>query len=67
MREFYTLSPEFGDRFEVTIYNNDMLVYQNQVTYKSLRMSEIGQPILYINSLYRVGLAINQGSFAKGL
>ena len=64
--EFYTLSPEFGDRFEVTIYNNDMLVYQNQVTYgKSFADVRIGQPILYINSLYRVGLAINQGFFAK--
>ena len=64
--EFYTLSPEFGNRFEVTIYNNDMLVYQNQVTYgKSFADVRIGQPILYINSLYRVGLAINQGSFAK--
>ena len=64
--EFCTLNPEFGDRFEVTIYNNDMLVYQNQVTYgKSFADVRIGQPILYINSLYRVGLAINQGSFAK--
>ena len=64
--EFYTLIPEFGNRFEVTIYNNDMLVYQNQVTYgKSFADVRIGQPILYINSLYRVGLAINQGSFAK--
>ena len=64
--EFYTLSPEFGDRFEVTIFNNDMLVYQNQVTYgKSFADVRIGQPIIYINSLYRVGLAINQGSFAK--
>ena len=50
----------------MTIYNNDMLVYQNQVTYgKSFADVRIGQPILYINSLYRVGLAINQGSFAK--
>ena len=64
--EFCTLKAEFGDRFEVTIYNNDMLVYQNQVTYgKSFADVRIGQPILYINSLYRVGLAINQGSFAK--
>ena len=40
--------------------------YQNQVTYgKSFADVRIGQPILYINSLYRVGLAINQGSFAK--
>ncbi|MGT2846170.1 SAM hydrolase/SAM-dependent halogenase family protein [Streptococcus massiliensis] len=64
--EFNTLSPEFGQRFEVTIYNGDMLVYQNQITYgKSFADVRIGQPILYINSVYRVGLAINQGSFAK--
>lgn len=64
--EFYILKPRFNNRFEVTIYNNDMLVYQNQVTYgKSFADVRIGQPILYINSLYRVGLAINQGSFAK--
>lgn len=64
--EFNALKPKFGDRFEVTIFNNDMLVYQNQVTYgKSFADVRIGQPIIYINSLYRVGLAINQGSFAK--
>ena len=64
--DFYALEPNFGDRFEVTIFNNDMLVYQNQVTYgKSFADVRIGQPIIYINSLYRVGLAINQGSFAK--
>ncbi|CEY90191.1 Molybdate/tungstate binding protein [Streptococcus pneumoniae] len=64
--EFYKLEPEFGDRFEVTIYHADMLVYQNQVVYgKSFADVRIGQPILYINSLYRLGLAINQGSFAK--
>ena len=64
--EFYKLGPAFGDRFEVTIYHADMLVYQNQVVYgKSFADVRIGQPILYINSLYRLGLAINQGSFAK--
>lgn len=64
--EFYSLKPEFGQRFEVTIFNNDMLVYQNQVTYgKSFADVRIGQPLIYINSLYRVGLSINQGSFAK--
>ncbi|MFX3741708.1 SAM hydroxide adenosyltransferase, partial [Streptococcus suis] len=64
--EFYTLQPQFEDRFEVTIYNNDMLVYQNQVTYgKSFEDVRIGQPLIYINSLYRVGVAINQVSFDK--
>ena len=64
--EFNALEPAFGDRLEVTIYHNDMLVYQNQVTYgRSFADVRLGQPILYINSVYRVGLAINQGSFAK--
>ena len=60
--DFYALEPNFGDRFEVTIFNNDMLVYQNQVTYgKSFADVRIGQPIIYINSLYRVGLALTKG------
>ncbi len=58
---------ELSLRTLITIYNNDMLVYQNQVTMGSPSVDKlcIGQPIIYINSLYRVGLAINQGSFAK--
>lgn len=64
--DFQNLNPEFGDRFEVTIYNNDMLVYPNQVVYgKSFADVRIGQPVLYVNSVYRLGLAINQGSFSK--
>lgn len=63
---FEALKPRFGERFEVTISHHDLLIYQNQVTYgKSFADVGLGQPILYINSLYRVGLAINQGSFAK--
>lgn len=64
--EFLSINPSYGERLEVTIYNNDMLVYQNQVVYgKSFADVRIGSPIIYINSVYRVGLAINQGSFSK--
>lgn len=64
--EFLTINPAYGERFEVTIYNNDTLVYQNQVIYgKSFADVRMGSPIIYINSVYRVGLAINQGSFSK--
>lgn len=64
--EFLTIQPAYGERFEVTIYNNDTLVYQNQVIYgKSFADVRMGSPIIYINSVYRVGLAINQGSFSK--
>lgn len=64
--EFLKLGIEFGERLEVTIYNNDNLVYQNSVIYgKSFADVRIGAPIVYVNSVYRMGLAINQGSFAK--
>ncbi len=64
--EFETLKPEYGKRYEVTIYNHDVLVYQNQVIYgHSFADVRIGSPVIYINSVYRVGIAINQGSFAK--
>ncbi len=64
--DFLKIRPNFSERLEVTIYNNDMLVYQNQIVYgKSFGDVRLGSPIIYINSVYRVGIAINQGSFAK--
>lgn len=64
--EFLKLNIDYGQRLEVTIYNNDNLVYQNTVVYgKSFADVRIGAPIVYVNSVYRMGVAINQGSFAK--
>ncbi len=64
--DFYLLTPEFGKRYEVSIYHEHMLVYQNQVVYQhSFAEVAIGSPLLYINSVYRLGIAINQGSFAR--
>ena len=64
--EFLKLNIDYGQRLEVTIYNNDNLVYQNTVIDgKSFADVRIGAPIVYVNSVYRMGVAINQGSFAK--
>lgn len=64
--EFNMLKPSFGERFEVTIYNDTTMVYQNQVLYgHSFAEVAIGSPIIYINSVDRVGIAINQGSFSR--
>ncbi len=64
--DFYLLTPEFGKCYEVSIYHEHMLVYQNQVVYQhSFAEVAIGSPLLYINSVYRLGIAINQGSFAR--
>lgn len=64
--DFYLLNPDFGKRYEVSIFHEHMLVYQNQVVYQhSFAEVAIGSPLLYINSVYRLGIAINQGSFAR--
>lgn len=55
-----------GDLLEVTIENNDRLVYKNAMTFgKSFADSRLGEPLLYVNSVDNLGVAINQGSFAK--
>ncbi|UJL45695.1 S-adenosyl-l-methionine hydroxide adenosyltransferase family protein [Virgibacillus sp. NKC19-16] len=57
---------EYGDSFEVTIANNRQQVYKNIMTYgHSFADSHLGEPLLYVNSLDNLGVAINQGSFAK--
>lgn len=64
--DFLTLGAAFGDKIEVSIYNGPTLVYENAVVYgHSFADVRIGEPIIYVNSLYRMALAINQGSFAK--
>lgn len=64
--DFMELRPEFGEKFLVSLYNGDTLVYENTIPYgRSFADVRIGAPILYVNSLYRMGIAINQGSFAN--
>ncbi|HPR39541.1 MAG TPA: S-adenosyl-l-methionine hydroxide adenosyltransferase family protein [Oscillospiraceae bacterium] len=63
--EFEAAGFQYGDRVGTTISNNSTLVYQNSIHYgHSFADVRIGEPILYINSLYRMAVAINQGSFA---
>lgn len=64
--EFKALGFKHGDKVEVTIFNKENVVYSNRVTYgKSFADVRVGMPIIYMNSVYHMGLAINQGSFAK--
>ena len=64
--DFLTLGINFGDKVEVSIYNGSMLVYQNRIAYgRSFADVNVGETIIYVNSLYCMGIAINQGSFAK--
>ncbi|MEA4911383.1 MAG: S-adenosyl-l-methionine hydroxide adenosyltransferase family protein [Oscillospiraceae bacterium] len=64
--DFAKTGAQYGDRVRVEIQNGGALVYSNTVTYgHSFADVNIGEPIVYLNSLYRIAVAINQGSFAK--
>ena len=57
---------KYGDCLEVTISNDYNNVYQNEIQIgQSFAKSRVGDPILFINSLDKLGVAINQGSFAQ--
>jgi S-adenosylmethionine hydrolase len=57
---------KYGDSLEVTITNNQQQVYKNIMTFgRSFADSRLGEPLIYVNSLDKLGVALNQGSFAK--
>ena len=63
---FKTLGLQFGDRAEIQVQNDTRVLYRNILTYaKSFADVYVGEPLIYINSLDCLAVAINQGSFAK--
>ena len=63
---FAGLGVSHGGRVEVSIANNTRTLYKNIMVYaKSFAHVNVGEPLLYINSLDCVAVAINQGSFSK--
>lgn len=63
---FAELNIPHGNKIEVRIETETRLIYQNILTYaKSFADVNIGEPLVYINSLDCIAIAINQGSFAK--
>jgi S-adenosylmethionine hydrolase len=62
---FASLAPKFGDRFHVTITHGGKTVYTGDIPYaRTFGDVPEGEPLLYVNSLMNVSLALNQGSFA---
>lgn len=62
---FKEIEATHGDVFEVTIQHGERIIYNNRLTYgRSFADLHIGEPLLYVNSLDNIGIAINQGSFA---
>ncbi len=63
---FLKLGVGFGDMIDVSILHQGTLMYRSTIGYcHSFGDVQPGHPLVYVNSLYRMGVAINQGSFAK--
>lgn len=62
---FATLGIGFGEYVEIAIYNETRTLYRNFLSYqKSFAEVNVGEPLVYVNSLEHMAVAINQGSFA---
>ncbi len=63
---FVNVGFEHGDRVEVVIRNGSTLAYNNRMTYgKSFADVYASEQIIYVNSVYNMAIAINQGNFAR--
>jgi S-adenosylmethionine hydrolase len=63
---FAELGIDYGRRVEVAIKNDTRELYRNTMTYaRSFAEVNVGEPLVYVNSLLNVAVAINQGSFAR--
>lgn len=63
---FNALEVCYGERMEVTIKNGMHEVYRDSLVYgRTFADAKLGTPLLFVNSLDKIGIAINQGSFAK--
>ena len=63
---FQKLGVKHGQRVEISIENETRTLYKNILVYaKSFADVYVGEPLVYVNSLDCMAVAINQGSFAR--
>ena len=63
---FAQLGVHHGSRVEISIENETRTLYKNILVYaKSFADVYVGEPLVYVNSLDCMAVAINQGSFAR--
>ena len=63
---FTKLGVHHGGRVEISIENDTRTLYKNILVYaKSFADVYVGEPLVYVNSLDCMAVAINQGSFAR--
>lgn len=66
IEDFLAMGFEYNEKIEVIIKNGSTIAYNNRITFgKSFADVHVSEQIIYINSLLRIAVAINQGNFAK--
>lgn len=64
--DFAKLGVEYSQQVEVAIRHEHFLVYNNRIRFgKSFADVYVSEQLLYVNSLFCMAIAINQGNFAK--
>jgi S-adenosylmethionine hydrolase len=63
---FQQLEIKYGDKLKVTIENQSKMIYNHIMSYgRSFADIPVGEPLVYINSIDNIAIAINQDSFAR--
>lgn len=63
---FKNLGLKYGDKVQVTIYENSKKVYEGSMPYSPTFSSvQQGQPLCYLNSLLNVSFALNEANFSE--
>ena len=64
--DFAKLGIKYGQSVKVEIFHNGLMVFSSILPYvTSFSEVSVGAPLVYMNSVYCMGIAINQGSFSK--
>ena len=68
VEEFQELGIDFGESVMVTIRNSQRMVYRQVLPYEvTFGKVPLGASVVYVNSMDRIGIAINQGSFFESV
>jgi S-adenosylmethionine hydrolase len=63
VEHFKAFNPEFGHSYRVKILDQDTVIYDQKVVYgHAFTAVNVGETLLYVSSLNRMALALNQGS-----
>ncbi len=66
LEDFQKLEIQQGEPVDVSIYKENIRLYHSFVPYGlTFADVEIGEPLVYLNSMDHIGIAINQGNFAR--